>query len=641
MNAQAVGLFETEPELERLLGWSRQQGTKLRLVALTPEADWAAESRGVPYQTIEELCSEEELLARGLQNFEVTEQLCAVFDRHLHAAAETVPWLQHFSLRYAFYHTKILLDALLHRTLTLKRALEILDPVTVVGFDPDARLRHDVLPRSVSALLLPVMASSMGVAMVSLQRPADLRQPCAEPLWKRVSQLAARVRRVQERLTPVSTGFEREGATLVLTGYWSDWEVLEAWVARGGRVMDQHEVSRQIAATSLRSFEASRLESVLETFWSTLSGDESARAFFRIDGVNLLPVIEQRLRELTLGLLRRYTRWAAAMDQIFDTVPDPVVFGSVFVSMEDIACAVVARLKSIPTVTSQHGGFIGYPDVPMLKFSEPQLSDYCLCYGEGVCEEIRRVVSGDIRQPDAPVTQPVAVGSASLDRLCARSQRLVHGRRARHPSRGRTVVYVPTLLMGDRRYFSRHIFPDIWYWRLQREVIRLCSRFPDVRLLVKRYPRDNVQNPIEAWIRHEGIRNCHVLRRAPLSDVLDQADLFIIDSPATTLLQALTTSKQILVYADHRYMRFHPEAVARLTARATFSTTRVEFLRDIERALHAPDWSLPEPIHTDFLRAYGTYLHDGGSAQRAVHVLRQVANRSGSPLATPCVEART
>ena len=102
-------------------------------------------------------------------------------------------------------------------------------------------------------------------------------------------------------------------------------------------------------------------------------------------------------------------------------------------------------------------------------------------------------------------------------------------------------------------------------------------------------------------------------------------ELFIIDSPATTLLQALTTNKKIIAFADKRFMHFKPEAVALLNKRVIFSTSKAEFLQDIATALKEPDWKPPEPINEEFLRAYGTYLNDGHSAQRSAQALFDLA----------------
>ena len=59
-----------------------------------------------------------------------------------------------------------------------------------------------------------------------------------------------------------------------------------------------------------------------------------------------------------------------------------------------------------------------------------------------------------------------------------------------------------------------------------------------------------------------------------------------------------------------------------------FSETKEQFLKDIERVLSEDDWTLPEPVNDEFLKAYGTYLNDGRSAERAVQALIDLARKS-------------
>ena len=114
----------------------------------------------------------------------------------------------------------------------------------------------------------------------------------------------------------------------------------------------------------------------------------------------------------------------------------------------------------------------------------------------------------------------------------------------------------------------------------------------------------------------------------PFRDFLHDADLFIMDHPSTTLVQALTTNKKIILYADRTFLRFDPHALELVKKRAVFSETREHFFKDMERVLGKDDWALPEPVNDEFLRGYGTYLNDGQSAERAVQTLIDLARKS-------------
>ncbi|MFC1986973.1 hypothetical protein ACFLVH_00255 [Chloroflexota bacterium] len=58
-----------------------------------------------------------------------------------------------------------------------------------------------------------------------------------------------------------------------------------------------------------------------------------------------------------------------------------------------------------------------------------------------------------------------------------------------------------------------------------------------------------------------------------------------------------------------------------------FSDNREQFFKDIEIVLGEANWTLPEPVNDEFLKAYGTHLNDGRSAERAVRQLADLAGK--------------
>jgi hypothetical protein len=193
------------------------------------------------------------------------------------------------------------------------------------------------------------------------------------------------------------------------------------------------------------------------------------------------------------------------------------------------------------------------------------------------------------------------------------------------------VVYVMTKIMGDQRYFSWHILPDIAYWRLQRSVIELCCRSPRVQLTAKLFPGEARTNPLESWIREQGFENCRIVRDRPFTEVMAGADLLIVDNPATTLLQALSTRARVITFAEAPFMRFFPEAAALLERRARVATSKADLLRAIEEALVELEAGGEAPLGDEFLRSFGTHEGDGRSAERAAAAIGAVVARRPGP----------
>ena len=633
-----MGLFATPDELQQLLVWSQHQGRPLSLVALTPAADEAATRQGLTYRTIEDCYDEDALLALGHDNFRKTEQLCAAVDSHLQACVEPAT-LAGFSLQSLYYRVKIVVDALLHRTYTLKSAIELVTPQTIVAAVP-ADVPADLRLGILTMQCLPYLTQQLGIALCAL--PPSSSEP---------NRIDTRITRSVRALSRVIGAFRRPhqdrwtrwrirhgygsraiGVRILLTGYWSDEEVLTAWLAQGHGIIDRRLMRlprhRNQAQHGIAPVEAS----VTDRLWDRLRTDQAVRDVCTIAGLDLWPLIEQSARTLLVEALGRHVSTATALARLLEkpSTSASVILGSAYLTIEDVACAVVARQHGVPTVVAQHGGFVGYLEYPMLPFSELQLADYFLCYGDGVRETVERLGVDHVRTNALRAAQPSTVGSAALDRLCTRRRVPGPVERPRHRLRARrTILYVPTELMGDWRYFSRHIYPDIWYWRLQRAVVERCERVADVELIVKLDPRDRLTNPLAAWARRTRVRRCRLVQTPPFAELLARADLILIDSPATTLLQALTTDQPIIVLADTRFMRLYPEAQQLLSARAIVTTNQPAFLQEIDAMLRRPVWRAPEPINDEFLCRYGTAQQDGRSAERAVHALRAIAQRQG------------
>ena len=655
MKQRTVGLFETEAELSALLEWGNQASADLLLIALSAEADYAAEHAKLDYKTIEEFYDENELIQRGIQEYGRVQRLCDLLDSHIRECLSTHPLRDTFSTNYFFYHLKILVDTILSRVFPLSAAIDVLDPDKVISFatksesiQNDLFFRRESLVSSIVSLLaqrfgyrvvqLPPILEGKGTSKAFLE-PGTLRQRIVQ-LLACVPGANAVIRKLRQQPmdTVASVLNTPPRPVLILADRYSDTEIVaDHWFRRNvGSVLHLHQLLRHTNMTQRRVSDKERfgLRETLSVVLQKILQDSSFAALFSFDEVNFFPIFERRLRHLLLSVVPNCLEMAALLSVVLRGIPNALVLGSLFVSVEQIACAVAARNLKIPVCCGQHGGLIGYADYPMAEHFSLYVSDCYLCYGEGVHTFLMQPSPSGHRSivKRRAISMP-AVGSASLDCITTRRSHNSGATRnhLRLPESKPIVVYVATNLNRDVRYFSYHLYPDIWYWRLQREVIRLCSQFSDVFLLAKFHPDNRARNPVDIWARHEGIDNCRIIRDVPFRDVLDLADLFIIDAPTTTLLQTLTTNKKAVVFSGGSFMRFDPEAAELLKRRVIFSETRERFLQDIEATLRKHDWTLPQPPNGEFLRAYGTHLDDGRSAERAVDVLHAIASGDRLP----------
>ena len=154
--------------------------------------------------------------------------------------------------------------------------------------------------------------------------------------------------------------------------------------------------------------------------------------------------------------------------------------------------------------------------------------------------------------------------------------------------------------------------------------------FPGIRLLYKDFGSTNhLWNPIPDCIRRE-IPNGKVILAPSLSQLVWAVDAIILDHALTALGEALLTRKRIIVYDGGQPTSelVPPESKVLLRKRAIVGDTPDEFVNQVRSFLEAGDFSEVSEPDDEFLCAYGTYLNDGRSAERAAEVILEITRAS-------------
>lgn len=651
-----VILIESEKQLDMIVTGDYLDSNN-RVVALTPEADYAAEKAGLHYSTIEELYSEKELIEKGIHNYQRVGRFCDALDQHIRGRLGDEPLIDAFSTHHFFYHLKILFDALLNRAMMLNSAFTQLKPTEVIYFETYPEPVQDDLffrKESVASHLAPLVAAKFGCTVTELPAvPSLSRQTMTVPesrniSWKHRCFQAVRRLPFGKWFLSVVRRFKSEGQTFLPTSAPNGPSLLlldrrrdVGFVARRwkeqcigpvltlGDMMAVGAYDERREGTDSVQVQRADVERSLRRLWSDLKRDPDFSGYFEYENTNCFPAAERRIFYFVTEVIPKFFAEAKKIDVCLRQFPVDVVLGTSPVAIPQIACMALARTRDIPTVIHQHGGGLGYNKQVMLEHLDFYFPKYVFCCGSGIVKYCTKPLPSAHRSEHKPRAIHLAIGSSALDDL---AQQKESTRRTNDMLSGkRTVVYVTNAIHGATRYHSYHLYPDIWYWRLQREIIQVCVQFPEIDLLYKAFPNERLKNPVEDWVQQENIPNCQIVRDIPFSNMLHVADLFIIDYPSTVLLEALTTNKKVIVFAGRRFIRFDPKATALLTKRVLFSKTKEQFLWDIEATLQEPDWTLPDPVNDEFLKAYGTHLNDGRSAWRAVDALHVLASEHRMP----------
>jgi hypothetical protein len=600
------------------------------VVALSPWAEVKLADRRVPFIRPEDHVDAAARRTLGLQNFDRVRRMTDALD----SALTRNPILGGGKLRPGFAHyfwLKVALDAVSQRWLDLTRLIEVLQPSEIAYFPtpprPGAERQLSFMGESIWALIAPLAAKCAG-----LEHQAVDVQPWHSLAGRSVS----RGHRVAARLTQIasarleSIGRERtpDTGTILCLDLWLAKALISSgfrvgyWSARSGREVALSGRPRIQAAVEPPRALLAGIEDEGALAWDSLRADPAFQSNFEIAGYNLLPIFESRLNHLSSAGLRELARIYLIALHRLDRAGTGAVVARSFSEAPERAVAMAAHSAGVPVVSYDHGS-MGYFDFPMDRYLDSSCVDVRLVWGDGVRRSVER------RYPTG--ARPVAVGSLELDHLLGateqhrRSARTRIRRRLKVPAGVPLVLYVVTSMSTNNAYESNLICSDSEYFRRQRQIVAAFRDHPEARLVVKLHPAPNQpQSPIVAWAREHGIVNVQFITQPPLDEMLDAADLFVNDSPTTTLLQMLTTECPILVLGNGGIV-IEPEALQPLRNRVFYGESLEALEVELRRRLAAGDLG-DRADDGSFLILYGTFAGDGRSADRVARAIREASS---------------
>lgn len=609
--SRMIATFDSPSQLETVLAW-QAGGREATLVALSPQADYAAERRGVTCQTIEDFYDEGELIAEGYASFPRIHWLCRSFDERLAqalrgtAAEGAVGYL--FSAFQYFYHFKLLFDPVLCRGFALDRMLRELDPGRIAGFPSalgPAGAEFPTYPgQSLAMNALAALAAGRGLEMVALvdPEPSPLPAPPAPSVPSRWPEVLAQIQGIK-------AAGHALGRTIILGNYWSDRQLVHLLQGRGIPILRLSQILSDADAPPLP------LGDAMERTCQDTQASEPYRLLTNVAGTSLSALTDASWRFFVTDIVPRHLKLAQLAAERFRLLEDALLLSSFPIDVETIAAGPGARAGGSTDVVVQHGGFNGYMTYPMLNHGDGAHADRYLCYGPGVAETMlaQQVPASQTGWP-RPV-RPVATGSAAIATL-HRQHRAAPLHRV--PERGIRVLYVATSLSGDTRYFSWHHAPEIDYARQQRALIARCAATEDVELTIRPFASDR-RNPLARWLEDRRPR-VRIAWEVPFVQLLGDADVILVDSPTTTLLQALATQAQVVVCADSRWYKFRPGVRRMLERRAWIATRAEDVFPTLDAALQACREGAGRPLDDEFLFRYGMPA-EGDAAERMVDAI--------------------
>lgn len=632
---------ENKSQVEAALESDVFRAGECRIIALSPEAMYSLDYRSISYAVPEDYYSEVELMFVGLDNFPFVEELCHRLDTFLFSNST---FLRKYDLRPCmlhFYHLKVLLDALTIRIFSLTHLFQKESPEEIYFFPiPPQPIGWELFSPNESFFtpLIPSIAAHFGVQATSLDTSLQYQKiQSTKPFWKqKLYELVGR-----EKLVSLNSLLSGGLAPLIKSLLAPpDETILVIQDNRDIRSLITHCVRENLFRFVLWSgstqpimlvppsvknmrFQADSeiltlFQKEVEYLWPRLVTESWLKSYFVLCGIDCWNILKPRLEYFFLHSLSEILSTYLTALKVFDALNPRIVLTTPPWGYVSNAIIVAARHQGIPVVMYQHGGNYGYCRMPMDYYTDFYFSDYFFAYGDGIEPFVKK------EYPHSK-TQVVVVGSPALDALAFRRGENVKAtlrkRYGLSPEK-KTIMYVATGLGGNYRYISSS-YSDIIYYRLQKQLVDLMSKFSDYQFIVKPQFSKWIYNPIADYIADKGVENIRIINQ-PFTKVMQLADAYIFDWPATAILEALTTSKAIVLFTDKRSVTFNQEAIKLLRKRTYFVDEVEAFLQLLEDLFSHDTFYKSVEVNDEFLASYGIPSKNGSSISRAVQQLQQI-----------------
>jgi len=642
-------LLENEEQVKDYLDRCNEvKGTK-QIIALSPFAMYELDKRNLPYRIPEEYCDPKELYQLGIDNYQRVEDICGIIDKKIQ---EHIPLAKEAGLMPALFNLfffKIVYDAITIRLFQLSKLIETEKPTSIFiydtkeypfGISETAPYLFFDNRESIYAHLLALNGWNIPVVMLPTISRLEGQAVQGENPQNILSGMKKRIAGWLEKHPNLSSyvdsdliyfllAVKRDGwhglsseikswlkntpVLLVGAGYnWDDCKERLTSDGIGPMLRIQDDLKYWIAQKT-----SAQVDPVaLRMSWEELQADATFHKLLVWNGIDFLPVLEERIRYVIEQLAPVCLSAYQKSSQIIRDRGIKAILASTLSTCIGHTVSKAAQNARIPVITWQHGAYGAAPN-PMLTYNDLMSSDVYFTFGVGV-----------VKQFTEPAkrwgTSLLPIGSALLDRSLKMAQ---SQNTTKLQPRKKNVLYTTTNYYQNNYYV--HLppyFSDNRFWRVQSAILDVLSKNNDYDIIVKCHPNPIYREPpLNLYAQEKGFRNCRFLKDESFTELLQMAEIIIIDWPSTTLLQALTTSKPIFVYTGHHDLDEETE---------TLLKRRAYCFSDVDELKKSLDLFLVSKLDVEvdlkdmeFLKVYGTYLGDGRSCIRAANTLIKIIDR--------------
>ena len=638
-------LIEEWPVPEHLLQqWAHTEGA--HIVSLNVQSAYGLSRRCIPFKRADEFYAPSAYEAVGERNFQRVKE----FVQHVDGQLQTIDEIQLTSLSLAeanYPRLKVLFDSVALGAFELKNIVEIIKPSQIFFYGWPIKDCVDEIQftneETLYGRIILLLSQAYGISFTDLSQNST--QKVRRMGWKQL--LVNRFKAYLPQLllfknvirpillSYISNLFKPRSVatpTFLLHSAYDVANVTQTMILKNMGPLFLLDVnSAEVSCTRFlpgwshttqKTLQRADIRRNLREIGERLLRSKEFLAYFEFEGINCADIIRHKLNCFFDEILPRNLHIYETCRALFDSHEGArLLMGNGDNSdWEMVLCA--ARQCGLRTYKYQHGSD-GFFHFPLLEYYSLTNADGLFVFGEGVKQGLQKHFQRPI--------ELLPVGSAALDYLIAHPTR---NQGQRHLQRqgvdlNRPIVAYPLSVMAvNRMYISYHLYRDWAYYEIHRKVVDLFRLHPEVQLVIKTHPSPLCpESPVVQYIQDEHISNCYVIRTGAFTDLLAQANLFITDAPSTVALQAMTTTKKILIY--NGILRFEPEARDLIKKRCLYHEDLDTFLVNLNQLLDQKSF-VDVSDNREFLRTYGTHLDDGRSADRVIEELMHPSIRSNA-----------
>lgn len=341
--------------------------------------------------------------------------------------------------------------------------------------------------------------------------------------------------------------------------------------------------------------------------------DQAIKEVFSMDNISFYPLISERLERLSKDAVSLCQLIDSKIGRVIKEYKIRAVLASSSPTLIDHAIEQASRRRQIPVIHWQHG-FITHINgkiSQLNKYSDMMTSDGVLTFGDEVVKAYK------LHTDDFPVSI-IPVGSATLDRIYNIRSRAAE-------SFNKKILYITTRYYQNSWYGG--IYNDNLFYIDQLAIMNgleyLRNRY-SAEVTVKLAPGKLCIDPPFMSKFNSIFR---VVKDSPtFTELLSENHIIIIDTPTTKALEAVVWPKPVFILTGH--IPYPKSGFELLAKRSILADDPEELLKALTRYIETKAY--PASVaNDDYLRAYGIYLGDGKSAERAVEaVLKLIGEKT-------------